>query len=56
MNNIIGIWQSDPDDKVAQREFGMTTIEFKQNGELIHTIYESDKMQKSLLTYEIKGN
>ncbi len=53
---LIGIWRSDPDDIVTQREYGDIEMEFKENGELIYSIVGSGKAQKIFMTYFIKGN
>ena len=53
---IIGFWETDPDDTKSQQVYGKVSIEFKTNGELIYTVQLKGKIQKMFMTYEIKGN
>lgn len=54
-DNLIGIWQADPNDVVTQQLYGNVTLDFRSNGELIYTIKEEDKEQKIFMIYEVKG-
>jgi hypothetical protein len=56
LNNLIGVWRTDPTDIVMRQAYGDVTIEFFNNGELVYTINESDREQKVLMSFEIKGN
>jgi hypothetical protein len=56
LNNLIGIWKTDPEDIVTQRLYGNVIIEFRDNGELIYTISENGREQKIFMTFEVKGN
>jgi len=55
-SEILGLWELDPADLNANQIYGNVSLEFKNNGELIYTLFLEDKAQKSLLTYETRGN
>lgn len=52
--NLIGTWKSDPSDEITIRDYGNVVMEFKEDGALIYSIIENDKVQVILMTYEIK--
>ena len=48
--SLLGKWSSEPgSDEV-------TTLEFKEDGQLEYTIYSTDKDQKIFLTYRVENN
>lgn len=51
MEQLIGIWKSDPEDETALESYGRVTLEFKASGSLIYTIHESDRDNMMLLTF-----
>jgi len=51
-----GLWKSDPNDIITQQHYGDVILEFKNNNQLIYTIHEEDKEQKTFMTYEVQGN
>jgi len=53
---IIGTWETDPEDVKSQQVYGKVYMEFKTTGELIYTIQLKGKVQKMFMTYEIKGD
>lgn len=55
-NKILGSWKLDPNDANSQQMYGSTSIEFKNTGELVYTIYLENKEQKIFMSYEIEGN
>jgi hypothetical protein len=52
---LLGIWKTDPMDKKTQEIYGDTTLEIKDNGELIYNIYSGTTRQEIRLTYRVKG-
>jgi len=50
---LIGVWQIDPTDTPAIERWGETTLEFRSDGTLIHTIHGAVKDEVALLTYRI---
>jgi len=55
-NELIGVWELEPDDVTSLNLYGKMILQFKKNGDLIYNIYEGDKIQKVLLTYDTKDN
>lgn len=56
MNNILGLWKSDPEDITTQELYGDITMEFTNDGRLIYTIKAEDKSELIFLTYSIVDN
>lgn len=52
---LIGVWRSDPTDVAGLARFGDTTLDFRADGTLVHTLHEESKEHISLLTYRILG-
>lgn len=55
-NDLIGVWQTDPDDVSTQQFYGNVTMDFRDDGELIYVAIEGGKEQRIFMTYEINGN
>jgi hypothetical protein len=49
---LIGTWSIDPTDEAGIKAFGLRTMEFKSNGQLVHSVPEG----KMLLTYRVEGD
>ncbi len=56
IKELLGIWKSDPDDWLTRLNYGNVMIEFKENGELIYSIFADDAIQKIFMTFEIRDN
>jgi hypothetical protein len=56
MKEIIGIWQTDPEDIVSQQLYGNAIMEFRGDGSLIYKIKGENRDQIIYMTYEIKDN
>ncbi|WPU99898.1 hypothetical protein SNE26_28215 [Mucilaginibacter sp. cycad4] len=55
-NELIGTWKLDETNLEALEIYGNTSMEFKDNGELLYTVNEGDKKQHVFMTYEVQGN
>jgi hypothetical protein len=55
-SQLIGRWVTDPTDKEAVNQFGLTTLVFTDNGELRYIIHAEGKDQIMLLTYRIDNS
>jgi hypothetical protein len=55
-NELIGTWKSDATDAATMETFGNVTMEFRNNGELVYSVFEGGKEQRILMTYEVDGN
>lgn len=53
---LIGTWTSDPLDIESQEAFGNSTLEFREDGQLVYTIHGEAKDQIILLTYRVENN
>jgi hypothetical protein len=49
---LIGTWSIDPTDEAGIKAFDRCTMEFKPNGQLIHSVPEG----KMLLSYRVEGD
>jgi hypothetical protein len=56
MNNILGLWKSDPEDITTQELYGDIAMEFMDDGRLIYTITAEGKSELIFLTYSIVDN
>ena len=56
MNELVGVWKTDPTDNATLEIYGEVTMEFTNDGRLIYTIHEEDREQIILMTYSIEGN
>ena len=55
--NIIGKWKVDPEDFNSLKKFGLSSMIFSENGELLHITHEADgRNLVSMCTYAIKDN
>ena len=54
IEDLMGIWHSDPTDRLGQRLIGTGTLEFREDGVLVYTSHEALSDQVSLLTYGIE--
>lgn len=53
---VIGLWESDTSDCEAIAEYGVSSLEFFENGILIYTIYNDGNKQIMNLSYKLSGN
>lgn len=56
-SELIGCWEVDPSDAGAFREFGRTTMEFREDGSLTYKIITDEgKHQVMFLTFIVEGD
>lgn len=56
-NNLIGIWRIDPADVSSLEMYGEVRMHFKENRELIYSIFvENNTEQIMFLNYRIEGD
>jgi hypothetical protein len=55
-NRLVGRWRSDPAHYDTQINFGDTTMDFRENGELIYIIKTAEREQTVNLLYSIQGD
>jgi hypothetical protein len=49
---LIGTWSIDPTDEAGIKAFGRCAMEFKPNGQLVHSVPEGEMF----LTYRVEGD
>lgn len=54
VEDLLGIWHSDPADHLGRRLMGAATLEFRDDGVLVYTSHEALSEQVSLLTYRLE--
>lgn len=54
-DELLGTWTSDPEDHEGIREFGRTTLEFEEDGQLTYTVHAEGKDQKMFLSFRVEG-
>ena len=56
IQQLFGIWETDPTDAAALAEYGSVRMEFKEDGQLIYAIKKKGKEQIIMMTYGVDDN
>jgi hypothetical protein len=51
---LIGTWKTDMQDASALQQYGETTLEFHEDGNLLYKIHQNGKDQIMLLTFQVE--
>jgi hypothetical protein len=54
--DLTGRWVSDPGDLASLGEYGRVSLDFQPEGRLTYTIYQGDKREVMLLSYQVQGD
>ena len=55
VNQLIGIWHSDPRDIHSLESYGRVTLNFTKDRQLVYTIHADGKNEIILLNYRVEG-
>ena len=55
VNQLIGVWHTDPEDVQALESYGRVRLNFTKDRRLVYTIHADGKDEIILLSYRVEG-